>query len=242
MCKCDRIFRNITLEKCSKISFVFNLLLMLLNIVIIFLTLLCFIQDKYGIIFKTEMLTFINNIFCCLVMIILIIYIEYYRCKNLLMKRKIKACFIFIIACNIISAIKFIEVFDSITKINRYKLLFNINKTIYNDYTIQLSKQLNNQKKYLIIIAITFIVQLILSIMYIIALFNMNIIFINHNIIVQIDDRNCNESTEVDISNNDENIINNLNIDKIKYKYYLSENIINKIEKVFKEQATQTKF
>ena len=123
MCKCNRIFRNISLEKCSKISLVLNLSLILLNLVIIFFTLLCFIKDKKGIILKTEMLSYINNIFFCVIMIILLILIEYYRCTKYLIKSKIKASLTFISACAFISAIKFMDVFDSITKINRYMLL-----------------------------------------------------------------------------------------------------------------------
>ena len=77
MCKCKRIFRNVTLEKCSKISFVFNLSLTLLNISIIIFTSLCFIQDKYEIILKTEMMSYINNISLCIIMISFLILIEF---------------------------------------------------------------------------------------------------------------------------------------------------------------------
>ena len=242
MCKCNRIFRNISLEKCSKISLVLNLSLILLNLVIIFFTLLCFIKDKKGIILKTEMLSYINNIFFCIIMIILLILIEYYRCTKYLIKSKIKASLTFISACAFISAIKFMDVFDSITKINRYMSLFNVNKkTVYNDYAIQISRQISNQKKYLIIILVTFIILLVLNVIYIIALFNMNIIFININFnLAQNDDKISSVSTEVDISNDNENNISNISFDKIKYKYYLSETIMNKIEKEYNNQMTQT--
>ncbi len=242
MCKCTRIFRNISLEKCSKISLVLNLSLILLNLVIIFFTFLCIIKDEKGIILKTEILSYINNIFFCVIMIMILSLIEYYRYKKYLIKSKIKASFSFISVCAFISAIKFMDVFDSITKINRYMLLFNVNKkTVYNDFAIQITKQIQNQKKYLIIILITFIIILVLNVIYIIALFNMNIIFLNINFnLAQNDDKISNVSTEVDVSNDNENNISIINFDKIKYKYYLSETIINKIEKEYKDKMTQT--
>ena len=74
--------------------------------------------------------------------------------------------------------------------------------------------------KYLIIILVTFIILLVLNVIYIIALFNMNIIFININFnLAQNDDKISNVSTEVDISNDNENNISNISFDKIKYKY-----------------------
>ena len=62
MCKCKRIIRNVSLEKCSKIALILNLSLILLNITIIFFTSLCFIEDKYEIIQKAQILTHINII------------------------------------------------------------------------------------------------------------------------------------------------------------------------------------
>ena len=243
MSKCKRIFRNVTLEKCSKISFVFNLSLTLLNITIIIFTSLCFIQDKYDIILKTEMMSYINNIFFCVIMISFLILIEFYRYKKYLIKRKIKSSLIFMSSCAFISAIKIMDAFDSITKINRYMILFNFNKKNFNsDFASKIVKQINEQKTYLIIILCTFILAFLLYIFYVISLFNMNIIFMNiyfNN--AQNDDKISNISTEVDISNdNNENNISNINIDKIKYKYYFSENIMSNIEKEYKDKMTQT--
>ena len=242
MCKCKRIFRNVTLEKCSKISFVFNLSLTLLNITIIIFTSLCFIQDKYDIILKTEMMSYINNIFFCVIMISFLILIEFYRCKKFLIKRKIKSSLILMTSCTFISAIKIMDVFDSITKINRYMLLFNFKKNSNIDFVMKLTKQINKQKTYLIIILVIFTITFLLYIFYAISLFNMSIIYMNINFNnAQNDDKISNISTEVDISNdNNENNISDINIDKIKYKYYLSENIMNKIEKEYKDKMTQT--
>ena len=241
-CKCNRIIRSINLEKCSKISLILNLSLILLNIAIIIITLLCFIKDKYEIILKSEMLSYINNIFYCVIMIMVLILVEYYRCKKLLIKRKIKTSVSLFSLCAFISAIKFMDVFGSITKINRYKLLYNLNKKIvHNDYAIELTKQIKKQKAYLIMISVIFIIILILNIVYIIALFNMNIIVLNINFNnIQNGDIISNVSTEVDINNNDDNNISNINIDKIRCQYYLSEKIMDKIEKEYKDQKTQT--
>ena len=69
----------------------------------------------------------------------------------------------------------------------------------------------------------------------------MNIIFLNINFnLAQNDDKISNVSTEVDVSNDNENNISIINFDKIKYKYYLSETIMNKIEKEYKDKITQT--
>ena len=135
------------------------------------------------------------------------------------------------------------DAFDSITKINRYMILFNFNKKNLNsDFASKIVKQINKQKTYLIIILCTFILAFLLYIFYVISLFNMNIIFMNiyfNN--AQNDDKISNISTEVDISNdNNENNISNINMDKIKYKYYFSENIMSKIEKEYKDKMTQT--
>ena len=147
-------------------------------------------------------------------------------------------------SCAFISAIKIMDAFDSITKINRYMILFNFNKKNLNsDFASKIVKQINKQKTYLIIILCTFILAFLLYIFYVISLFNMNIIFMNiyfNN--AQNDDKISNISTEVDISNdnNNENNISNINMDKIKYKYYFSENIMSKIEKEYKDKMTQT--
>ena len=242
MCRFNRIFNNAALDKFSCISLIFNALIISLNLVILIFLFLCLIQGKYKVLLKTEMLSYINNIFFCVIMIMILSLIEYYRYKKYLIKSKIKASFSFISVCAFISAIKFMDVFDSITKINRYMLLFNVNKkTVYNDFAIQITKQIQNQKKYLIIILITFIIILVLNVIYIIALFNMNIIFLNINFnLAQNDDKISNVSTEVDVSNDNENNISIINFDKIKYKYYLSETIMNKIEKEYKDKMTQT--
>ena len=235
MCKCKRIIRNVSLEKCSKIALILNLSLILLNITIIFFTSLCFIEDKYEIIQKAQILTHINNIFVCIIMIIFITLIEFYRYKKYLIKRKIKSSLIFMSSCAFISAIKIMDAFDSITKINRYMILFNFNKKNLNsDFASKIVKQINKQKTYLIIILCTFILAFLLY---------MNIIFMNiyfNN--AQNDDKISNISTEVDISNdnNNENNISNINMDKIKYKYYFSENIMSNIEKEYKDKMTQT--
>ena len=145
-------------------------------------------------------------------------------------------------SCTFISAIKIMDVFDSITKINRYMLLFNFKKNSNIDFVMKLTKQINKQKTYLIIILVIFTITFLLYIFYAISLFNMSLIYMNINFNnAQNDDKISNISTEVDISNdNNENNISDINIDKIKYKYYLSENIMNKIEKEYKDKMTQT--
>ena len=121
-------------------------------------------------------------------------------------------------------------------------LLFNKNKKIlYNDYAKQFNEQIDKQKKYLTIISILLIVLAIFYTLYVISLFNIKIIYFSINFNNrQIDERMGNETTEVDISNND-NIINFLNIDDgLKSSYFFSQKIVNKLEKEYKDESTQT--
>ena len=240
MCKCNLIFRNV-IEKIEKIFPAINLFIILFNLVIIFLVLVCLIQDKYEIYLKTGILSFINHIFFSFIKIILFILLEYYSCKNRLIRKKRSVSLIISIACFITSLTKSFSVFDPINKINKYKSLSNLNKTtIYNEYNIP-KKQINKQKQYLTLIFIMLIAQLALFAIYIILICYINILFDNNNEInAQIDNIISEQSTEVEVNNDDENIINYLNNGKIRYKYYLSENIMNKIEKEYKDQMTQT--
>ena len=240
MCKCNLIFRNV-IEKIEKIFPAINLFIILFNLVIIFLVLVCLIQDKYEIYLKTGILSFINHIFFSFIKIILFILLEYYSCKNRLIRKKRSVSLIISIACFITSLTKSFSVFDPINKINKYKSLYIVNKTtIYNKYIIP-NKQINKQKKYLTLIFIMLIAQLALFAIYIILICYINILFDNNNEInSQVDNIISEQSTEVEVNNDDENIINYLNNGKIKYKYYLSENIMNKIEKEYKDQMTQT--
>ena len=78
-------------------------------------------------------------------------------------------------------------------------------------------------------------------IIYIISLFNMEILYYSINLNAQNDPKILDASTEVDINiDNNDNILNNLNADRIRYTYYLSQNIVNKLEKDFKDESTQT--
>ena len=72
MCRLNRIFTNLPLEKFSRISFIFNASIILLNLVIVVFIFLCLIQGKYQVLLKTEMLTYVNIVFFCILMIIII--------------------------------------------------------------------------------------------------------------------------------------------------------------------------
>ena len=123
MCKCNLIFRNV-IEKIEKIFPAINLFIILFNLVIIFLVLVCLIQDKSEIYLKTGILSFINHIFFSFIKIILFILLEYYSCKNRLIRKKRSVSLIISIACFITSLTKSFSVFDPINKINKYKSLY----------------------------------------------------------------------------------------------------------------------
>ena len=229
MCRFNRIFNNAALDKFSCISLIFNALIISLNLVILL---------------KTEMLSYINIILLCILMIIILALIEYYRFKNYLIKTKINTSIIFLSTCSFISIIEFIKSFDSILSIKRYMLLYNISKrAILDDYIYQLQKRMNKQKNYLTIISIIFIFLLILYILYIIIIYNMKIVFFSLNF--NNDERFGDVSTEVDIDvnqNGNQIGINILNMDNIKCSYFVSKKIVDKIEKEYKDKYTQTIF
>ena len=149
MCRFNRIFNNSALNKFSCISLIFDALIISLNLVILFFIFLCLIQEKYQVLLKTEMLSYINNILLCILMLVIIALIEYYRCKNYLIKTKVNASIIFLSTCCFISIIEFIKSFDSILSIKKYMLLYNIAKrAILDENIFQLNKRMNKQKKY----------------------------------------------------------------------------------------------
>ena len=244
MCRFNRIFNNAALDKFSCISLIFNALIISLNLVILIFLFLCLIQGKYKVLLKTEMLSYINIILLCILMIIIIALIEYYRFKNYLIKTKINTSIIFLSTCSFISIIEFIKSFDSILSIKRYMLLYNISKrAILDDYIYQLQKRMNKQKNYLTIISIIFIFLLILYILYIIIIYNMKIVYFSLNF--NNDERFGDVSTEVDIDvnqNGNQIGINILNMNNIKCSYFVSKKIVDKIEKEYKDKYTQTIF
>ena len=242
MCRFNRIFNNSALNKFSCISLIFDALIISLNLVILFFIFLCLIQEKYQVLLKTEMLSYINNILLCILMLVIIALIEYYRCKNYLIKTKVNASIIFLSTCCFISIIEFIKSFDSILSIKKYMLLYNIGKrAILNDDIYELNKRMNKQKKYLTIISVIFIFLEIVYIIYIITIYNMKIVYFSLNF--NNDERFDDVSTEVDISanqNGNQIGISDLNIGKIKCSYFISQKIVDKIEKEYKDKYTQT--
>ena len=88
MCRLNRIFTNLALEKFSRISFIFNASIMLLNLVIVIFIFLCLIQGKYQVLLKTEMLNYVNIVFFCILMIIIISFMNIIDIRNIRLKQK----------------------------------------------------------------------------------------------------------------------------------------------------------
>lgn len=245
MCRFDRIYNNVSLDKFSCISFIFNASILSLNLVNVFFLFLCLYQGKYKALLAIEMLSYIKMILLCLLMIIIIALIEYYRFKNYLIKTKMEASFMFLSACCIISIIEFIKSLNSFLHIKRYMPLYNITKkrAALDYYIYELHKRMNKQKNYLIIISIIFIFLVILYFLYIIIIYNMKAIYFSFNF--NNDERFGDASTEVDISAN-QNVnqigVNILNMNNIKCSYFVSQKIVDKIEKEYKDKYTQTIF
>ena len=105
----------------------------------------------------------------------------------------------------------------------------------------QSNKRMNKQKKYLTIISIIFIVLEILYIIYIIVIYNMKIIY--YSLYFNNDERFDDVSTDVDISAYENEIaVNNINMNKMKYSYFVSQKIVDQIEKEYKDKYSQTIF
>ena len=231
---CKFRFRNnsININYFAERSNSLNFIQIILNSLQILLNLLCFISCSFDLILETGYLNYIHNIFCCFLMILISILINYYAKENYLRKDKKLSTRYFISLCISVTSVNFLLSFRSFLAL-RYTYL---SSKFYNNKT-------NNELKQIKLLYIYSIIMLslytILDALYFIYIDLFRIINFFDN-----DLRNNISylSTKSDINDNNQDIIiNNLNERKKNNNFYFfSQNIINQIEKEYEDKESQT--
>ena len=244
MCNSICIIRSLTTNKFEKYSRFLNFLQIILNSFIILFTILCFSSCELNLIIKTGYSNYINNILFSLIMILIIILIKYYHHKNYLIKDKKQTSFILIFLCLSITIIKFFNLLIAITKLNRiYSIKKNDIYSYQKDYN-KVYKQIKKLSIYLSILLSLFFILGIFWLIYLILFFNLRIIILNNDINNAYFNRNNISyiSTKPEVDDNSQDIIiNNINEDSKNNNFnYLSQNIINKIQKEYENKEVQT--
>ena len=236
MCYSNCILNSLTRNNFKKCSVILNIIQLSISLIILLINLLIFIICDMDLIIKTGFSSYINNIFLCILIILSLFIIEYYRRNNNLTKDKKQATFTLIFICELMTILKCFSSLITIAEIDRIYLRNKIEQ-----------RKCNQIKLMLGIIIATFglyIASGIILIIYILLIYNLRIIIFNNDV-NNINRNNGNlsyMSTRPDINDNSQEIIiNNLNEgNKNNNFYYLSQNIINKFEKEYEEKEVQT--
>jgi len=236
MCYSHCILSSLTRNNFKKYSFILNIIQISINFIILLINLLIFkICDMYLII-KTGFMSYANNIFLSILIMISFLIIEYYRRRNNLEKDKKQTTIALICSCVLMTIIKCFSSLIAIAKIDRIYIQTKVDQRLFSQTNLMLG-----------ITIVTFgcyITSVIILIIYILLIYNLRIIIFNN------DANNVNRnngnlsymSTRPDINDNSQEIIiNNLNEgNKNNNFYFLSQNIINKFEKEYEEKEAQT--
>ena len=241
MCNSFCIFSHLNTNKFIKYSNILNILQIIINSFIIIISLLCFISCNLDLIIKTGYSNYINNIFFCLFMLIIIALIKYYHYKKILIKDKKQTSLILICLCFCVTITKCFSCLFAISKMIRIYRLIKIenSKEIFKVY-----KQADLLLIYLIILLGLFIILGIFWLIYMILIYNLRIIILNNDINNIYYNRNniSYMSTKPDLDDNSQEIaINNLNEGYKNNNFnYFSQNIINNIQKEYENKEAQT--
>ena len=244
MCNTICIIRSLTANKFEKYSRYLNFFQIVLNCLIILFTILCFISCEINLIIKTGYANYINNILFSLIMILIIILIEYYHHKNYLIKDKKQTSSILIFLCLSITIIKSFNLLIAIAKLKRIYSIDKNDAYSYQKNYIKIYKQTKILSAYLLILLALFFILGIFWLIYLILFFNLRIIILNNDINNAYYNRNNISyiSTKPDMEDNSQEIIiNNINEEGKNNNFsYLSQNIINKIQKEYENKEVQT--
>jgi len=236
MCYSHCILTSLTRNNFKKYSFILNIIQISISFIILLINLLIFkICDMYLII-KTGFMSYANNIFLSILIMLSFLIIEYYRRRNNLEKDKKQTTIALICSCVLMTIIKCFSSLIAIAKIDRIYIQTKVDQRLFSQTNLMLG-----------ITIVTFgcyITSVIILIIYILLIYNLRIIIFNN------DANNVNRnngnlsymSTRPDINDNSQEIIiNNLNEgNKNNNFYFLSQNIINKFEKEYEEKEAQT--
>lgn len=244
MCNSYCIITSLTTNNFTKYSLVLNVIIIILNIIIIFISILCLISCEIDLIIKTGYMNYTNNILLCILFILGLLLIEFYRKKNYLLKDKKQISIIIIMVSLVMSVMKCFSSLIAIAKIKRIYESIKIQSNYKNDRYEKLYKQVNLLLGYILTLFGLFIILSIFLIIYTLLIYNLRIIIFNNDVNNVYNNRNNISylSTQPDISDNsNEIIINNINErNKNNNFYYLSQNIINKVEKDYEDKESQT--
>ena len=236
MCYSHCILTSLTRNNFKKYSFILNIIQISISFIILLINLLIFkICDMYLII-KTGFMSYANNIFLSILIMLSFLIIEFYRRRNNLEKDKKQTTIALICSCVLMTIIKCFSSLIAIAKIDRIYIQTKVDQRLFSQTNLMLG-----------ITIVTFgcyITSVIILIIYILIIYNLRIIIFNN------DANNVNRnngnlsymSTRPDINDNSQEIIiNNLNEgNKNNNFYFLSQNIINKFEKEYEEKEAQT--
>lgn len=244
MCNSYCIITSLTTNNFTKYSLVLNVIIIILNIIIIFISILCLISCEIDLIIKTGYMNYTNNILLCILFILGLLLIEFYRKKNYLLKDKKQISIIIIMVSLVMSVMKCFSSLIALAKIKRIYESIKIQSNYKNDRYEKLYKQVNLLLGYILTFFGLFIILSIFLIIYTLLIYNLRIIIFNNDVNNVYNNRNNISylSTQPDISDNsNEIIINNINErNKNNNFYYLSQNIINKVEKDYEDKESQT--
>lgn len=210
-------------DKILKILYVVNVIIFSVFILIIISSIFSLISFDYSLISQIGYISFINNVFLSILGISLIGLVEYYRTKNFLIKDKKTPSFFILFFCIVLGLIKLLS---SLGLLLRFKSIKN-----------------REIKNLLIIIYIIFSFYVLLEIFLIIDSFLLQLM--KKNIIrMQINNRyistnESNISTKPDIIENSNEIL----IDNYHNKdmfFYISQKVINNVQKEFINKEIQT--
>ena len=242
MCNYICISNSTNINNFPKYSKLINLIQIILNSLIIFFTFLCFISCNLDYIIKTGYIYYINNIFFCFLMLLVSVFIYYYNKKKELINNKKQASIYFIMVCFCVTMINCF-----ITLIVVVKLKRNYISKRYNNYYIKEISLIKQAKLLFIYLLIIFVLYLSLGIFYLInttLIYNWRTIALTNEFNNEYNNRGNMSylSTKSDINDNNQDIIiNNLNEGNKNNNFcFLSQNIINKIEKEFEDKECQT--
>ena len=242
MCNSYCIIRSLNTNKFVKFSNILNIVQLILNFLIIITSILCFTYCDSDLIINTGYSSYVNNIFFCFIMMLITILLIYYNKKNYLIKDKKRTSITLICFC---LGATILKCFTSLALVVKIKKLYRLYR-FKSDYNYKNNNRIYKQVNLLLIYALYllgfFILLGIFWLIYILLIYNLNIIILNNDANNVFYNRNSYLSTKPDFDDNGQEIaVENLNDgNKDNNFIYVSKNIINKIEKEYEDKGTQT--
>lgn len=222
----------------SNIILSFNILCYSFNFILIIISLIILSRFETLLVIKSGYMGLINNILISIILIFLVFNLDYYRQKQIFLREKKYASVMLLLISAFLSFIKLFSSVNNLTKLKRIKKRNNnINDQDYNSFS---NTEINKLIKFFILLIIIFIILLCVLIVYIYFVYKMKVNTVRNGVNNNIYNRtnNSNLSTRPDNADCSTEIIVN-DIDNNKF-CYVSQNIINDVEKEYCNKETQT--